>query len=436
MSKINHKNISSILVLISLSIGLLTLSCTNKKGSSDFDASEKVKVIDLESAVGTGKIVNLSDVAHDIRYVKLETNDSSLIGKFMSVFYENERIYVFSMWVLKVFDKDGKFLFKFNRKGRGPQEYIDVRQIRIMSGTGNLMVQSRSVDTTGKLIIYDRDGNYMYKIKLPYNNSMNPSKVIENEDDLFVTVVNPNFNDSVQQTAFVYDSLFNIIKTIPNPSSIENKAIKSQVIKVSVNGKVRDFAIFKSPDLYRFKDNIRILFYENDNIFSFDSNLNYAPAFHINYGKYRNESSEGNSTKSGKHISQETNYFIESEENMILQFYLNDYCHEPYEIAYSNKNGTRIFKSRDCYALYNKKTGAFTLLNQSVKNMLGFKEDFKNGPPFLPTSISSDFQACALFTASQIIEYAKTSNVKGELKEIVKDMKDTDNPIVAIARMK
>ncbi len=121
---------------------------------------------------------------------------------------------------------------------------------------------------------------------------------------------------------------------------------------------------------------------------------------------------------------------------MILRFYLNDYCQEPYEIAHSNKNGTSIFKYRDSYALYNKKTGAFTLMNQPVKNMLGFRENIKNGPPFLPVSISSDFQACALFTASQIIEYAQTNDVKGELKEIVKGLKDTDNPIVAIAKMK
>lgn len=54
----------------------------------------------------------------------------------------------------------------------------------------------------------------------------------------------------------------------------------------------------------------------------------------------------------------------------------------------------------------------------------------------MPTSISSDFQACAIFSASQIIDYAQKNEAKGELKEIVKNLKDTDNPIVAIAKMK
>jgi hypothetical protein len=54
----------------------------------------------------------------------------------------------------------------------------------------------------------------------------------------------------------------------------------------------------------------------------------------------------------------------------------------------------------------------------------------------LPATISSDFSACALITASDIIDFAATNNVKGELKEIVKGLNDTDNPIVAIAKMK
>ena len=69
-------------------------------------------VIDLASSVGGGRVVNLSDIATDVRYVKLETSDSSLIGMFPRVFYENERIYVLSVRVIKVFDKNGKFLFQ------------------------------------------------------------------------------------------------------------------------------------------------------------------------------------------------------------------------------------------------------------------------------------------------------------------------------------
>ena len=115
---------------------------------------------------------------------------------------------------------------------------------------------------------------------------------------------------------------------------------------------------------------------------------------------------------------------------------MRNFCHEPYELMVSTTRGLQPRRHTDCYALYNKKSGKFTFLNQPVKGMLGFKEDLQDGPAFLPTSISSDFQASALFTASEIIDFAAKNEVKGELRKIVKGLNDTDNPVIAIAKMR
>jgi len=434
MSKINHKIISSILVLISLSIGLLTLSCTNKKGSSDSDAPEKVKVIDLESAVGTGKIVNLSDVAHDIRYVKLETNDSSLIGTFPKAYYENGRIYVVYSRMIKVFDKDGRFLFKFNKKGRGPNEYTYVSNIMILPASGNIFIQSIIGEFESKLFNFNNNGEFLESKNLPGQFRSSAERTFPFKDSLYVCSVMQSSKDSVMNIAIIYDSSFNIIKSIPSPYISEYvKKLSENAERISIDGvAIKAGYSIDPPVMYNFKDNIRFMIIGNDTIFSLNSKLDFYPELIVNFGKFK----IGSIKDINRLINLKNNYFIESEDNMILQFNLNDYCKEPYEITFSGKFGTTVKRFTDCYALYNKKSGAFTLMNQPVKNMLGFREDIKNGPPFLPTSISSDFQACALFTASQIIEYAKTNDVKGELKEILKDLKDTDNPIVAIARMK
>lgn len=399
-------------------------------------------VIDLASNVGQGEIVNVSDVAHDIRYVKLETSDSSLIGRYPTVFYENERIYVLSMRVLKVFDKDGKFLFKFDRRGRGAQEYVASRRIRAMHGSGNILVQTQALGASDDLMFFDREGNYLAKKNVPYNKNTFQSDVLEIGDNLYVAAASPKYKDSVQLAAIIYDSTFTIIKTIPYPSitEFEMEGGDSFVV-VSADGKEipsAKLSTIRFPETYRYKDYIRFLFVGNDTVFSIDSKQNYSPLLRINYGKYKKvsgKSSEMNLNK-GDYITLRSVYFIESDEYMILQFYMRDFCHEPYEEPISTPTGMRVNKHTDCYALYNKKTGEFTLLNQPVKNIPGFKDDIKNGPPFLPTSISSDFQACALFNASQIIEYTQANDVKGELKEIAKDLKDTDNPIVAIAKMR
>ncbi|PKP05663.1 MAG: hypothetical protein CVU10_09945 [Bacteroidetes bacterium HGW-Bacteroidetes-5] len=400
-----------------------------------------VAVIDLASEVGKGKIVNLSEIASDIRYVKLETSDSSLIGEFPYVFYENERIYFFSKWVLKVFDKDGKFLFKFHKIGRGPQEYKMIRNIRIMSGTGEIMVQTKAMEGTGNLIFYDRNGNFLKKKSIPYNNNAYQNKFYEVNDNLFITAASPILKKSTYWSAIVYDSLLNVIKTIPTSSIPEYEMQKYDEITISKKRSAKSsITLFRIPypELYRFKDNIRFLFSLNDTIFSIDSKLNYSPAFCINYGKYKNVSKNRDHITylGGDHININPEFFIESEENIILQFNMRDFCLEPYDEILKSRKGQRVFKHSYCYALYNKKTGKFTFLNQPVKGVLGFKDDLKGGPVFLPTSISSDFQASALFTASQIIDFASTNDVKGEFREIVKGLKDTDNPIVAIVKMK
>ena len=429
------RDINKILILI---IIIASGSCKPKQ----IIREEGLPVIDLASNVGKGKIVNLSDVAHDVRYVKLETSDSSLIGQYPTVFYENERIYVYSMRVLKVFDKDGKFLFKFDRRGRGAQEYVASRRIRAMYGSGDILVQTQAIGASDDLMFFDREGNYLDKKNVPYNKNTFQSDVLEIGDNLFVAAASPKYKDSIQLCAIIYDSTFTILKTIPAPTITEfEKDGGDSFVVVSADGKEipsAKLSTIRFPEIYRFKDNIRFLFSGNDTIFSIDSKQNYTPSFCINFGKYKKVSGKASEMNlySGNYITLRQVYFIESEENMILQFYMRDFCHEPYEEPISTPKGVRINKHSDCYALYNKKTGEFTLLNLPVKNKPGFKDDIKNGPPFLPTSISSDFQACALFTASQMLEYAQANEVKGELKEIAKDLKDTDNPIVAIVKMR
>ncbi|HBZ24628.1 MAG TPA: hypothetical protein DEO54_00130 [Rikenellaceae bacterium] len=435
MKQISLRGLYSSLFLCSLLISCKS-AVNNQPGTTP--------VIDLASSVGGGRVVNLSDIATDVRYVKLETSDSSLIGMFPRVFYENERIYVMALKIVKVFDKEGKFLFKFDRRGRGPQEYSMSRYITAMPSTGNITVQTQAPGESDNLLIYDREGNFVKKVNIPYQRSTFQSKTIKINDNLFVTAASPKYRDSVQLSAIVYDSLFNILKEIPTPYLPEyEKLSDGEVIFISTENaakpqKANRVFSLNFPEIYKFEDNVRFLTSSNDTIFSIDSKMNYAPAYRVNYGKYKNESPnrEDINLLVGDHVSLRATYCIESQQSLILQFYMRNFAHEPYETTMTNRLGTRVQKHTDSYALYNKKTGEFTLLNQPVKGKPGFRDDLMNGPSFIPTHISSDFYASAIFTATEIIEHAETNNVTGDLKKLVTSLKDSDNPVVAIAKMR
>ena len=153
---------TQIFILVALSVCLC--SCKNTKTGKQVDNPD-LKTIDVGKSIGKGRIVNLSEIATDIKYVPLETNKSSLIGKGAVVFYENGRIYVrFLRTILQVFDSTGKYLFTFNKIGRGPQEYID-GLIQIEKGTGNINV-FESKGNIASIKRYSPEGKFLSNILL------------------------------------------------------------------------------------------------------------------------------------------------------------------------------------------------------------------------------------------------------------------------------
>lgn len=87
----------------------------------------EVKIIDIEAAVGTGRVMELSEIADKVQYVPLETTKESLVnGGIITLSYVNGLIYVMDMSQVKIFDSNGKYLSTVNRQGRGPEEYTDI----------------------------------------------------------------------------------------------------------------------------------------------------------------------------------------------------------------------------------------------------------------------------------------------------------------------
>lgn len=67
---------------------LLLCQCTTEKKELD------PNIIPVESTVGSGQVLNLSDYASSIEYIPLETNDSVLIGKIEQIGFEKDLIFL------------------------------------------------------------------------------------------------------------------------------------------------------------------------------------------------------------------------------------------------------------------------------------------------------------------------------------------------------
>ena len=72
------------------------------------------------------EFVNLSEIVDSIKLIRLQTEGDDVIGNARLTIIKKKYIYVadISQATLFVFDKEGKFVSKLNKRGRGPNEYL------------------------------------------------------------------------------------------------------------------------------------------------------------------------------------------------------------------------------------------------------------------------------------------------------------------------
>ncbi len=438
------KTVNIALVLLFLAI---LFSC-----SQSAKTDTKRKIIDVASSIGGGKIIDISDIVSDIKYIPLETSSVSLLSDITQVYFENDLIYVRDRSDgLSIFNKEGKFLKKFSRRGRGPEEYPYSMEIYLNPKNQNIIVNS--MDDFNNVIRYDSSGKLIGKFRTPRNDKFSTQPPYLLDNNTYIATIGL-YRDNPEFSAVVYDSTGTPKLFIPIPklapykkfidlskldSPIESLAIRSSDGNVTMGQQSRPTeTTIHNPDmpfLYRYKDNIRLVYDSNDTIFSLSNNLQIDTPFVFNYGTYKNSSSDmtGISAAKGKHISLfGRKKIMESDDFLFLNFALRDYAHEPYEKTRPMGKGT--YALNNSYAIYNKKKELFSLLNQPEKGVLGLKENLMDGPPFWPTYISYDNYLVMSIPAYSLIEYSETHTVSAKLAEIIKKIKDSDNPIIVLAK--
>ena len=211
MKQIHWSGILSAALII-----FVVASCGTESETSQGD----IQVIDLVGAVGKGKIVNISEVADDIKYVALETTDNSLIGQRARVQIINGRIYVISSQYLsfdiKVFDINGKYLFTFNKMGRGPEEYSLMSYVKIDNVTGGFMafdifsLMSNYTMTSLCVKEYDKDGKYIKSYNLPVIKPGRLESINKLNENLYISSVGEKSFEPVLIHGIAYDTLSNV----------------------------------------------------------------------------------------------------------------------------------------------------------------------------------------------------------------------------------
>lgn len=134
-------------------------SCTNEK-----PIDQDVFVLDLTQDLTIESDMKLSDIAKDIKYTKLESNADCFIQQVRKYSITDKYLLAYDRTqdLIFLFSRDGKFLRKISRIGKGPGEYSRPNDVRISSCEKFILIHNQK-----QVNRYDFEGNLLGTTPLP-----------------------------------------------------------------------------------------------------------------------------------------------------------------------------------------------------------------------------------------------------------------------------
>lgn len=149
-------------ILLLLTIFFLATSCSNKtKAPEQVLSAQHVWDLNLSKATPVRK---LSEVCDSISWIKLETRDDVIVGNVNKLLINSSRIILSSNNNLFIFDSDGKFLSKIDKRGRARDEYLELDDFCVMPN-GNILITDAQ---SQKIILYRIDGTHLNTLTLDF----------------------------------------------------------------------------------------------------------------------------------------------------------------------------------------------------------------------------------------------------------------------------
>lgn len=387
-------------------IGLITLSCSSGDN----------KKFEIDPRTFAENKITLSKIADDIRYVPL---DNSIPFNYFKYVITHDWFYIAAkgIGILK-FDRRGKLVKKIGTQGRGPGEFLYGINFTVDDKTGNVFILDQQDITK----VYSENGTFLREISL---NKIVGGSGWGGDVEIFNSLL--FFPNSLGEGDSKYCWAF--LDTLGKLVEKKNNSLPPFQTNMGLDG-----------NIYRFGNNIFYYNFYNDTIFSISPDLSYEEAYLFARGDHRwpktvievNSISQVNSLL--YNLFQpfsifETNHFI-----VILYGYLDKEA-----FAFLDKETKKTFlafryvKSQSGYrnsipALLNDLDGGVPL-----ENLRYYSE---NGEEYI-TSLIEPIKLKSYVSIEEFAEsVAKYPEKKKELKKLADSLKETDNPVLIMVRLK
>ena len=355
-------------------------------------SAQKPVVINLAKAISESpKEIMLNELASDIRYVPLETTDDCLMNnEFYIMQYTGEDIITSGIFH---FDKNGKFLNKIGSKGQGPEEYLQG-----LFAFGDWKNKLLYVQNWTTLTCYGFDGTFVRSVPTPQLN-MGAAGLFDENHILY-----------------------------SNDIYYADKANPIQLYMVdSQNGKT----VSKWRGHLEENKKYGMILTSRDFMYNYDNSLFYKPALENVIFKILSPKKRQLVYKfdcSGKDIDVSADEVDPKKRFQFLSVYWAKETAQYLFVNYGMKNISRL-------GLYDKEKKTFT--NVTIKDNLA------GGYDIHPAWTSDDNHLLMVYYAGGLLQDKEKRYSTGllperkkELDELLKNIKEDDNPVVILVTLK
>lgn len=355
-------------------------------------SAQKPVVINLAKAISESpKEIMLNELASDIRYVPLETTDDCLMNnEFYIMQYTGEDIITSGIFH---FDKNGKFLNKIGSKGQGPEEYLQG-----LFAFGDWKNKLLYVQNWTTLTCYGFDGTFVRSVPTPQLN-MGAAGLFDENHILY-----------------------------SNDIYYADKANPIQLYMVdSQNGKT----VSKWRGHLEENKKYGMILTSRDFMYNYDNSLFYKPALENVIFKILSPQKRQLVYKfdcSGKDIDVSADEVDPKKRFQFLSVYWAKETAQYLFVNYGMKNISRL-------GIYDKEKKTFT--NVTIKDNLA------GGYDIHPAWTSDDNHLLMVYYAGGLLQDKEKRYSTGllperkkELDELLKNIKEDDNPVVILVTLK
>lgn len=381
---------------------LIQLACFALIGCNDIDFSKGNKIITLylENDLKT-TTVKLSDLGFEnIAYIPLETNNQSLVSRINKIRVGDDFFLLQNLNRLLTFRKDGSFLAKIGVEGRGPEEFLLAHDVDIEKESQYIYLVSA---WQRKFNVYTRSGIFLRTFKSPEDIT---SFIITESEILGYCL---NTQGKILNSFNLIDTNGNIIKKFPNkyPWSLTQPGtyfFEHENIFYRFNGYILKKEVY-SDTIFLWKD------------------LSFKPHIIL---------SAGNRSISGKlrsELNPDEIHMKYITPRSLFEF--GEFIYYEFTVGF------------DLYGFIGSKKKDFRIF---INPEEGIMNDLDGGPGIWPIAVSNDNTLIAWVEAQKLIAHVASDAFKNsrpkypekkiELEKLAASLKETDNPVLILVRLK